>query len=441
MSEQQSQPAADTIARPAPNGYSSWPDYWKAQEMPWRTEPEIDVERQHYLMERRAIGVDTSRGAFPFREVKLNRADVEWLLATHESGGQVGPVQWNDPNQKEDALKRPGINLAYANLQGAKLQGLPLANTCMVGVIGGRQDSELSSGETVIIRQQTAVHLERADLRHADLTKAVLSGAYLNRTDLSWACLVNAKFSTAFMGGADLFRAQLMGADLREVNWDSTTSVRQAELATKRKRWKDAPQIGDLRWNDANLTTIVWEKVKILGDERVARQRKDENGKPKKRAQRDEEFDLAVRANRQLVTTLRSQGENEQSDRFASRALRLRRIVLRRERKYPRYLGSVFLNLTSGYGYRPTRSFITYLLVVGAFAFTYYLLGNNVNPPLDPLSAVVFSITSFHGRGFVPGENVLLNNPLAVIAACEAIVGLLLEIILIATFTQRFFAR
>jgi uncharacterized protein YjbI with pentapeptide repeats len=439
MSEQRA--ATSEQEHPAPEGRASWQEYWTAQGMPWRTEPEIDAERQRYLTECRAIAPNVEKGLYPFKDITLDRADVEWLLATHESGGQVGPVQWNDPNQKEDALKRLGINLAYANLQGAKLQGLPLANTCMVGIIGGRQDSELSSGETVIIRQQIAVHLEGADLRHVDLTKAVLSGAYLNRTDLSWACLVNAKFSTAFMGGADLFRAQLMGADLREVNWDSTTSVRQAKLATKTKRWKDAPQIGDLRWNGANLTTISWEKVKILGDERVARQRKDENGKPKKRAQRDEEFDLAVRANRQLVTTLRSQGENEQGDRFASRALRLRRIVLRRERKYPRYLGSAFLNLTSGYGYRPIRSFITYLLVVGAFAFTYYLLGNNVNPPLDPLSAVVFSITSFHGRGFIPGENVLLNNPLTVIAACEAIVGLLLEIILIATFTQRFFAR
>jgi len=34
-----------------------------------------------------------------------------------------------------------------------------------------------------------------------------------------------------------------------------------------------------------------------------------------------------------------------------------------------------------------------------------------------------------------------LNNPLTVIAAGEAIIGLLIEITFIATFTQRFFAR
>jgi hypothetical protein len=36
---------------------------------------------------------------------------------------------------------------------------------------------------------------------------------------------------------------------------------------------------------------------------------------------------------------------------------------------------------------------------------------------------------------------VSINNPLTVIAAGEAIIGPLIEIVLIATFTQRFFAR
>ena len=53
--------------------------------------------------------------------------------------------------------------------------------------------------------------------------------------------------------------------------------------------------------------------------------------------------------------------------------------------------------------------------------------------------AVVVSMTSFHGRGFFrpvqsPGDKV------AILAASEAFFGLLLEIDLIATFTQRFFA-
>lgn len=48
---------------------------------------------------------------------------------------------------------------------------------------------------------------------------------------------------------------------------------------------------------------------------------------------------------------------------------------------------------------------------------------------------------SFHGRGFFPslsGET-NLHNPLVVLAAFEAVVGLFIEISFIATFTKRFF--
>lgn len=37
--------------RPLSDDHSSWPAYWQAQGQSWRTEPEIDLERQAYLME------------------------------------------------------------------------------------------------------------------------------------------------------------------------------------------------------------------------------------------------------------------------------------------------------------------------------------------------------------------------------------------------------
>jgi hypothetical protein len=106
-----------------------------------------------------------------------------------------------------------------------------------------------------------------------------------------------------------------------------------------------------------------------------------------------------------------------------------------------RAFGSWLLDAVSGYGYRPMRSVVTYLLVVLGCAVAYYLLGTNVHPALSPVDAVVFSVTSFHGRGFSPGEVVTLHNPLTILAAVEAVCGLLIEITFIATFTQRFFAR
>jgi len=103
--------------------------------------------------------------------------------------------------------------------------------------------------------------------------------------------------------------------------------------------------------------------------------------------------------------------------------------------------GSWLLDVVAGYGYKPIRSFVTYALVVAGFAAFYFLMRESVHPALNPVDALIFSVTSFHGRGFNPGESVTLHNPLTIAAAFEAIIGLLIEITFIATFTQRFFSR
>jgi hypothetical protein len=60
------------------------------------------------------------------------------------------------------------------------------------------------------------------------------------------------------------------------------------------------------------------------------------------------------------------------------------------------WLFSWFLFLLAGYGYKPGRSFLAYLLVISGFATAYYFLGHTVGPTLSPLGAFVFSMTSFH---------------------------------------------
>src|SRR5436309_259688 len=82
---------------PPADNREAWRIYWKAQGQPWRTEPEIGMKRQEELSKRRAITADIKQGIYPFKGMKLNRADVEWLLATHENGR--GPVDWDDEKQ------------------------------------------------------------------------------------------------------------------------------------------------------------------------------------------------------------------------------------------------------------------------------------------------------------------------------------------------------
>ena len=75
-----------------------------------------------------------------------------------------------------------------------------------------------------------------------------------------------------------------------------------------------------------------------------------------------------------------------------------------------------------------------------SFAITYFIFGHTVGPVLSPLGSAVFSMTSFHGRSFFPGGTAL-DDPLTVVAASEAFIGLLVEVTFIATQTQRLFSR
>jgi hypothetical protein len=226
-----------------------------------------------------------------------------------------------------------------------------------------------------------------------------------------------------------------------------------------------AVQVADVRWGGVNLAVVDWtpftgRKV-ILGDEQAARDFKPwpitetEELRKQPRQQRARAraehiamqaqerlglYQAAVRANRQLATALRDQGMNEEADRFAYRAQVLQRQLLRRQRKPLQALFSAFLDLLAGHGYKPGRTLVAYLLAILSFGTAYYFLGQAVGPHLSPLGAFVFSMTSFHGRGFFPG-GIALDDPITVLAAFEAFVGLVVEVSFIATFTQRFFAR
>ncbi len=100
----------------------------------------------------------------------------------------------------------------------------------------------------------------------------------------------------------------------------------------------------------------------------------------------------------------------------------------------------MFLAVLAGYGYRPLRSVMWYFVIIIGFVLAYHVFGQL---SLFPPDAIVYSLTSFHGRGFFPGLETKpsLHDPLVMLAAIEAVVGLFIEISFIATFTQRFFGK
>src|SRR6266516_6986111 len=72
---QQNSKQTPALQRPTNDDIEAWVNYWKQQGQPWRTQPEIDEERQKYLAERRNIKPEWEQGIFPFKGIKLSRAD------------------------------------------------------------------------------------------------------------------------------------------------------------------------------------------------------------------------------------------------------------------------------------------------------------------------------------------------------------------------------
>jgi hypothetical protein len=403
---------ASTLQCPPNDDQEAWKAYWKTQGQLWRTEPEIDVERQAFLTQRRTIEPDIKKGIYPFQGIKLSRADMEWLLATHESSGMRGPVDWKDESQRE----RKGLDLRGANLSQENLFGLPLAR-----MRGGLPYEEwlLATEEQ---RNMAAVQLQGADLRRAQLQRANLWKAQLQGANL-WKAQLQGGF----------VEAQLQGADLRRSDLESAT----LDLVTLSDEKYGSVRLADVRWGDVNLAVVDWEHVTQLGDEQKAHQKKDTEGETKDKRTRIDDYKEAVRANRQLAIVLREQGLNEVADHFAFRAQKLQRVVWRRQRKLLKYAFSCFLSVVAGYGYRPYRCLMIYFLAVIIFTLAHYIVGAVAGPPLTFLNALAVSVQSLHGRLF----SFQSSDPQALLNTIEAFVGLFIEAIVVAVITQRILGK
>lgn len=311
--------------------------------MPWRTEPEIALERQIVLEERRQIKPDVDIGIYPFRDkhgpIKLNRADLEWLLATHESTNVRGSVVGDDSQQRI----RHGLCIQGADLSDQNLANLPLSNL-QAGLDlhewmqTTRIEDELAGChfERAVLTDTdlqgaclTAAHFEDAVLKRTRLQRSILAGAHLDGARLDEAHLELSSLNRAHLTGTYLTNAYLAGCDLRSAFFTSETTLRQALLSDADH---GSVAVADVRWRDVNLAVVRWRKPRttwqrfpILGDEHVRRLTyPGENSLA-------HQYGAAVRANRQIAVVLRAQGLNEEADHFSYRAhIVQRRVYLRR---------------------------------------------------------------------------------------------------------------
>lgn len=253
-------------------------------------------------------------------------------------------------------------------------------------------------------------------------TRAVLSSA-----EMGGLVLCDADLSYCQLEGADLRECDLRGANLTACRFDYRTWLTGAKL---RGSTRGETVLLDVRWNGVQVTDLAWDTV--------GPRTPHPNGYTK----RD-----AARENRQLATLLQEQGMIDEAPRFFVAARRQQRGI-RGSRSWAAYVvgrfASWLLDAVSGYGFQPHRSVLAYIAVVLGFAGTFSAidktpgLGHFSVPMTGFGSYIVFSVMSFHGRGLL-SVTVNPHSALGGVAAVESAVGLVIEVVLIATLTRRLF--
>lgn len=341
---------------------------------------------------------------------------------------------------------------SFATLRSANLRGVTLKDA---GLIGATLSGADLHGATLTVANLTGAMLNGADfseadlsfatldeaeLREATLSGADLTGARLNKADLrgaslSKALLLRASLSEANLSGANLEDAILLGADLSDADLSRTLFSNKTVLDYISWGVKTPPNLLGTRWNGAPLDGIDWNQLQParLGDEELI--------EIVRRQDRIDAYRNAVRAYHGLVVALEDQGLTEPARRYRQRERALDRQRMRAARRtWGSYLFFSLLNLISGQGEEPQRIFVAYGLIISVFTAVYWAVSNLFATSSQPLvwyEALVLSLSSFHGRGFFPSQ-IGLGDPLAIVAAFEAVIGLFIELILIATFSNRF---
>ena len=102
------------------------------KEQPWRSELEIEMARQEELARHLAITPDIKQGVYPFRGMKLSRADVEWLVATHENA-QSSQASSDEQQQHPQGLDLRGADLRYVDLHAFRSRVCAVASPAKSG--------------------------------------------------------------------------------------------------------------------------------------------------------------------------------------------------------------------------------------------------------------------------------------------------------------------
>jgi hypothetical protein len=360
-----------------------------------------------------AYADNIAHGKAPYAHVAICTAgELRWILGERGWSGERDALGQPRPQLEEADLR--GANLSRVRLCQAILRNASVEGACLFGADLYRAELQGARCEKTDLRQ---VELFGADLDHAWLWDADFRGASLARTSLC---------ATHFRG------ADLRGADLTGAWMDSTTRFRAVKLDADTR-------VGQVVWNSVPLIQVDWARMPATGEEADI--------KGKKRAERIQAIFAAQQAYDGLAVVLQNQGIKEWASRYHLRALRLERRAQLLRGHLLNWFVSWLIDMLSGYGQYTGRALRAYALVVTLFAASYYELTNVLSAHIHTratrlswIEALVLSVSSFHGRGFFP-QAITLGDPIAVVAAAEAVIGLFIELVFITTFSRRVLDR
>ena len=419
--------------------------------------------RQELL--RAAYDENTKVGKPPYAGVVIRtRGEVDWIMRVR--GWRPNPTTREQTIDLRDVrisgVVLSGIDLSFANLSGAEINDSIFSDAVLTHtkLIDSRiHDTDFSRAKWTMANLSgiwmTGCTLTGTELQLSNLSSAIILNCTFTRTQMAFANLTGAGISGVkgfFFRDVHLGAANLSGAELLIGFKDSTGSVLNQARMDSATMLGDSGQHDDERfpftnertclldvgWNGAVLANVQWEQVHRLGDEAGIKEAK--TPKDRVEARRD-----AARAYRGLAKALQAQGLADHALRYRERERQLERRAWRSNwRTIVPWAGSSLLNIVSGYGDKPLRSLGCYVSVIAFFMGVYWAITNQVfgfitsgSAHLAWYEALVLSIVSFHGRGFFQ-PTMTLGDPVALFAAAEAIIGLFIELVFIATFTQRF---
>ena len=418
--------------------------------------------------------VHAQAGKAPFEGVHIETlGEVLWILgAQHgELAKRYGERQF-EPDLSGADLRwlnlgdtdLYGARLVGANLTGALLRGANLNDANLTGadlasadLTGARLNNASLASAHLELTNFTDCSLENADLSFVDLTTATLShtrlqgiilhdakltgldlrDVVLSQADLSSADLTDAELPRAQLDGANLYRARLNHADLsgaRLTGSDlSSASLLNTDLSGADLSETVMGSVRELRKviidASTRIDTVKWRGKSLKDPKRI-----------KDRDQRLRAYREAAQTYRDIAAILRDAGFLTEASSWRLREQKMRRGLLFDTQRYGAWMFSLLLFVVAGYGERIGRTLVTYFAVIFLFAALYYAGANYLlidSSHLSLTEALIQSLVSFHGRGFV-AASLALSSPMALITLVEAVCGLFIEVIFIASFSRRF---